>query len=168
MTIRKKLLIVFLWFSVINLSIWVGGTIFHMIVVVPIWSGSPPGSVKDFFGANRAYDYLLNFYGPPWMFIRTLPIFVSLLLGWDSKPHRSLLLVTSLSIVFGILLTIIFVYPINDAIMAKAGEGKSPDEIKRMVGNWIFADRLRFAVMFVGYCCLLWAFRLPVLLSKEQ
>jgi Domain of unknown function (DUF1772) len=168
MILRQKLFIIFLWLAVINLSIWIGGTLFHMIVVLPIWSHLLPGSVKEFFGGTRAYEYLLDFYGPKWMVIRTLPVIISLLLGWYSKRHRYFLLITTLTIAFGIILTIVYVYPINEAIMAKAGEGSSPDEIERMVGNWIFADRLRFAIIFIGYFFLLWAFRLPISLSKSN
>ena len=167
MILREKLLIFFLWLSVINLSIWIGGTLFHMIVVLPIWSQPLPGSVKDFFGGTRAYEYLLDFYGPKWMVIRILPVIISLLLGWKSKRHRYFLLITVLTLVFGIILTIFFVYPINDAIMAKAGEGSSPEEIKRMVHDWILADRVRFAMIFIGYFFLLLAFRLPTNLSKS-
>ena len=167
MTLRRKLFTIFIWLSVINLSIWIGGTLFHMIVVLPIWSQPLPGSVKEFFGRTRAYEYLLDFYGPKWMVIRILPVIISLLLAWNTKRHRKFLLVTVLTLVFGIILTIFYVYPINDAIMAKAGEGSSPEEIKRMVKNWILADRLRFAVIFIGYVFLLWAFRLPIHLSKE-
>jgi len=162
MILREKLFIIFLWLSVINLSIWVGGTLFHMIVVLPIWSQPLPGSVKDFFGGTRAYEYLLDFYGPKWMVIRILPVIISLLLGWNSKRHRNFLLITTLTVVVGIILTILFVYPINEAIMAKAGENSTPEEIKRMVTSWILLDRTRFAIMFVGYFFLLWAFRLPM------
>ena len=162
MVLRQKLYTIFIWLAVINLSIWVGGTLFHMIVVLPIWSQPLPGSVKDFFGRTRAYEYLLDFYGPKWMVIRILPITITLLLAWYSKRHRNYLPVTVSAICFGIILTIIYVYPINDAIMAKAGEGSSPEEIKRMVKTWILGDRLRFGVIFVGYIFLLWAFRLPM------
>ena len=48
MVLRQKLYTIFIWLAVINLSIWVGGTLFHMIVVLPIWSQPLPGSVKDF------------------------------------------------------------------------------------------------------------------------
>lgn len=167
MIVRQKLFIIFLWLSVINLSIWIGGTLFHMIVVLPIWSQPLPGSVKEFFGGTRAYEYLLDFYGPKWMVIRILPVIIALLLGWNRERHRYYLLITVLTVALGIILTIFFVYPINDAIMAKAGEGSSPDEIIRMVNNWILLDRLRFAIIFVGYFFLLWAFRLPIGLSKE-
>ena len=167
MIVRQKLFTIFLWLSVINLSIWIGGTLFHMIVVLPIWSQPLPGSVKEFFGGTRAYEYLLDFYGPKWMVIRILPVIIALLLGWNRKRHRYYLLITVLTLAVGIILTIFFVYPINDAIMAKAGEGSSPDEIRRMVNNWILLDRLRFAIIFAGYFFLLWAFRLPIGLSKN-
>ena len=162
MTIRQILFLIFLWLSVINLSIWIGGTMFHMIVVLPIWSQPLPGSVKDFFGGTHAYEYLLDFYGPKWMIIRIAPIIICLLFGWNSKRHRYFILITLLTIALGLILSIIVVFPINEAIMANAGAGKSTDEIERMVHTWILADRLRFAAIFVGYCFLLWAFRLPI------
>src|SRR5688500_4833004 len=124
MPLRQKLFTIFIWLSVINLSIWVGGTLFHMIVVLPIWSQPLPGSVKDFFGGTRAYEYLLDFYGPKWMVIRILPVIISLLLAWYSKRHRILLLVTVL-------------------------EGSSAEEITQLVKRWILADRIRFAIIFI-------------------
>lgn len=167
MVLRQKLYTIFIWLAVINLSVWVGGTLFHMIVVLPIWNQPLPGSVKEFFGGTRAYEYLLDFYGQKWMVIRILPVIISLLLAWNSKRHRNFLFITVFTLVFGIILTIIYVYPINKAIMAKAGEGSSPEEINRMVKTWILFDRIRFAAIFVGYFFLLWAFRLQMPLSKE-
>ena len=138
---RKKLFTIFLWLSVINLSIWIGGTMFHMIVVLPLWSRPLPGSIENFFGGTRAYEYLLDFYGPMWMLIRILPIVIALLLGWDSRRHRYFILITLLTIAFGVIWSIIMVFPINEIIMAKAGVGSSPEEIKGMVHTWIQSDR---------------------------
>jgi uncharacterized membrane protein len=133
-----------------------------MIVVLPIWSHPLPGSVKEFFGQTRAYEYLLNFYGPKWMVIRILPVIISLFLGWYSKRHRYFLLITTMTLVLGIALTIVFVYPINEQIMANAGAGNKPEEIIRMVNDWILLDRIRFGIVFTGYLFLLWAFRLRI------
>lgn len=164
---RQKLFIIFLWLSVINLSIWIGGTLFHMIVVLPLWSQPLPGSVHDFFGGTRAYEYLLDFYGLQWMVIRIFPIVVSLWLGWNYKQHRNLLSITILAIILGVILSIQVVFPINEVIMSQAGEGTSPEEIIKMVKTWIFADRIRFAILFIGYILLLWAFRLPIGASRK-
>ncbi len=51
--------------------------------------------------------------------------------------------------------------------MAKAGADKSAEEIKTMVEKWLFGDKLRFAVMLVGYFFLLKAFRLPISEQKS-
>jgi len=164
---RQKLFTIFIWLSVINLSIWIGGTLFHMMLSCPCGSHPIPGSIKHYFGGTRLYEYLLDFYGPKSMIFRIAPIIIALLLGWHSKRHRNFLLITMLTLVSGIIFTIFYVYPINDAIMARAGEGISADEIVRMVNNWILADRMRFGVVFIGYFFLLWAFRLPLPMWKS-
>lgn len=161
MTLRNASTNFFLWFSVIGLSLWVGGTIFSMTVIVPMWSASPPQSVADFFGGTSFTEHIYNFFGPPWMAIRTLPILICLGLTWYSKYHRRYLLITILTLAFGVIFTLLYVYPINSVLMA-AGAGKSPEEITKLVNNWIIADRFRFAVMIIGYFFLLKAFRLPI------
>jgi uncharacterized membrane protein len=166
MKVRKALFNFFLWWAVIGFSIWLGGTIFSMSVVVPMWSEAPPQSVKEFFGETSFNKYIFNFFGPPWMAIRNLPILIALLLGWYSKPHRWYLIITFTSLIIGIIYTFTYIYPINDLLMTRAGADKSAEEIRVMVDKWIFADRLRFAVMLIGYFFLLKAFRLPELGKK--
>lgn len=167
MELRKKLFIFFLWLSVINLSIWIGGTLFHMTVVLPLWSQPLPDSVYRFFGGTRAYEYLLDFYGPQWMVIRIAPIIISLLLGWRYKQHRNCLLITILTIALSVILSIVVVFPINDVIMGKGGGSSSPEDIKRMVNTWIWADRIRFVLVSIGYLFLLWAFRIPMITKSD-
>ena len=162
MATRKRLFNFFLWWAALGFSIWVGGTIFSMTVVVPMWSEAPPQSVKEFFSETSFNKYIFNFFGPPWMAIRNMPVLIALLLGWSSKPHRQYLLITFVSLIIGVIYTFSYIYPINDVLMTKAGADKSPEEIRTMVDKWIFADRLRFAVMLIGYFFLLKAFRLPV------
>ena len=166
MTTRKMLFNFFLWWAVLGFSIWLGGTIFSMTVIVPMWSEAPPQSVKEFFSETSFNKYIFNFFGPPWMAIRNLPVLIALVLGWDSKLHRQYLLITFISLIIGIIYTFTYIYPINDILMTKAGSDKSAEEIRTMVDKWIFADRLRFAVMLIGYFFLLKAFRLPVLGNK--
>jgi hypothetical protein len=143
MSLRNRLFHFFLWWAVIGFSVWLGGTVFSMTVVVPMWSEAPPQSVKEFFGGTSFNTYIFNF------------------LGWYSKPHRRYLLITFISLLIGIIFTATYIYPINDILMTRAGGEHSPDEIRAMVDQWIFADRIRFVVMGIGYFFLLKAFRLP-------
>jgi uncharacterized membrane protein len=167
MSLREKLFTFFIWWAVIGFSIWVGGTIFSMTVIVPMWSESPPTSVKHFFGDTTFNKYIFNFFGPPWMAIRNLPALIALLLGWYSKPHRKYLLITVITIILGLVYTFSYIYPINDILMTKAGGDRSAEEIQRMADKWVFADRLRFAIMLVGYFFLLKAFRHPIDAPKQ-
>jgi len=102
------------------------------------------------------------------MVIRILPIIIALVLGWNYKQHRNFLLITILTIATGVVLSIIIVFPINEAIMAKAGQDKTPEEIEQMVKTWILADQFRFAILFIGYFFLLWAFQLPMRKSPDS
>ncbi|MBK9226623.1 MAG: DUF1772 domain-containing protein [Ignavibacteria bacterium] len=161
MITRKKLFNFFLWWAVFGFSIWLGGTIFSMSVVVPMWVKHLHNQLKN----SSKRQVLINtslIFGPPWMAIRNLPVLIALVLGWYSKQHRQYLLITFISLIIGIIYTITYVYPINDILMIKAGANKSAEEIITMVDKWIFADRLRFAVMLVGYFFLLKAFRITI------
>jgi len=92
---RKNLLDFFLWWSVIGSSIWVGGTLYMMLVIDPQWSTNPPDSVRFFFGQTEFTKYIWNSFGPPFIIFRSLlPQVMALLLGWYSKPHRKYLLIT--------------------------------------------------------------------------
>ena len=92
MTIRGRLLVAFLWLSVIALSTWVGGTLYQMLVIVPLWNASPPESVRAFFRGTDYKRTILHFFGPPFMLVRMLPLVAALLAGWHSPRHRAPLL----------------------------------------------------------------------------
>jgi hypothetical protein len=162
MDLKKTLLNVFLWLAVIGMSLWVGGTVFSMSVVVPMWSETPPESVKAFFGGTSFNKYIFNFFGPPWMVGRNLPILIALILSWNSRLHRRYLLITFITFIAGVLYTLFYIYPINEVLMMQAGGNHSAEEIQKMVKQWVVADRLRFVVGFIGYIFLLKAFRLPI------
>jgi hypothetical protein len=61
-----------------------------------------------------------------------------------------------------------YIYPINAVLFAQAGGSHSGDEIRGMAGDWIFADRLRFAVGVIGFLAALQAFRLPLLVCQGK
>lgn len=158
---RNVLFQFFLWWAVLGFSIWAGGTIFSMTVIVPMWSESLPKSAVDFFGNTSFNKHIFNFFGPPWMAARSLPILAVLALGWRSQLHRRYLLITAGVMIVAIIFTIAYIYPINDVLMIQAGRGRSAEEIQSMAHRWILADRARFVFMLIGYYFLLKAFRLP-------
>jgi hypothetical protein len=152
---------ILLWFSVLSLGVWVGGTLFHMLVLQPMWSYDPPASVRFFFRETRFNKSVWNFYGPPFMAARLVPLILCVTLGWRCVPQQQgLLLVAGVTWIAITFFTLIYIYPINDVLFLQAGGSLSPEQVRAMVGKWLFADRLRFAVGTAGYLCLLKVFSL--------
>lgn len=161
MTTRNRIAQVLLWLAVLGLSIWVGGTLYQMLVVVPMWSASPPESVRAFFSGTRYNETIWNFFGPPFMAARLAPLLGALLMGWHLPQHRKWLLVAVVCMAFGVVFTLAYIYPINDLLFAQAGGNRSPEEIQAMARQWIMADRVRFGVGVIGFLALLRALSIP-------
>ena len=144
---------------------WVGGTMFSMLVIVPTWNASLPESLTALFIETEYGRNIWNFFGPPWMIARNLPVVLALAAGWHLRTHRKLLLFVAGCAVCGVAGTLIWIYPINDVLFFKAGFGLSTDELRELANRWIWADRLRFAVGVTSFVVLLRAFSLPLVPS---
>lgn len=162
MSLRDHALDLLLWYSVLAWGTWLGGTLYQMLVVVPLWSVSPPESVRAFFTTTDYNRTIVHFFGPPFMAARTVPLLVALAVAWHRPAHRLPLLIAAVGVVLATIFTIVYVYPINAVLFAQAGGTGSPEQITAMVRQWIWADRLRFGVGVVAFLSLLWAFRLPL------
>ena len=155
MTMRNRNTQVLLWLSILSMSIWVGGTIYQMAVIVPLWSASPPESVRTFFLGTQFNSKIGNFFGPHIMPLRALPVLGLLIAGWNLRTHRKYFLLMAGCMAVGVLLTLGYIYPINDVLFAQAGGNRSAEEIRTMVRHWILADRVRLVIMSVGFLGLL-------------
>jgi len=163
--LRERALNVLLWYSVLAWGTWFGGTLYQMLVVVPMWSAAPPESVREFFGGTSYMAHIFNFFGPPYMAARVLPVVIALALAWHLPRLRRLLGLACVLLVATVVFTLAYIYPINDVLFVGAGGELAADEIRRMVSTWIWADRLRFGVGVIAFVALLQAFRMP--LSQE-
>src|SRR5450432_1626252 len=146
----------FLWFAVISLGLWVGGTLFHILVIQPLWTTNPPVSVNFFFTKTTFNKTIWNFFGPPWMAARLIPLLLCILIGWKEAGSKKLyLVVAGVCWIFITIYTLAFIYPINDILFKQAAENYPVEFVKELVKKWLFADRLRFVIGTAGYLCLL-------------
>jgi hypothetical protein len=143
-----------LWVSVVNAAIWFGGKVFMMLVFNPLWTASPPQSVRAYWVDARFYDTIFNFFGPAWQIGRTVPVLAALLACWSLPRHRALLLLNVGTLLAGVAMTLFYIYPINDVLFTPAIDGLSKDVARDMTENWVVADRVRFAIMCVGFVAL--------------
>jgi Domain of unknown function (DUF1772) len=164
---RDRVMVLMLWLTIIGLGSWAGGTLYQMVEVVPVWSASPPESVRTFFRDTDFGRHKVRFFGPPTMAARNLPLILALAAAWPRPRHRAWLLLAFGCFAFGLVFTLAYVYPINAVLFNQAGGDGSASEIRSMVARWIFADRLRFVIGLVGLFAVLQAFRLPMRPSPE-
>lgn len=162
MALRERTLNVLLWYSILAWGTWFGGTLFQMLVVVPMWSSSPPESVRAFFLGTVYNQTIFHFFGPPFMAARVIPIILALLLAWHLPKHRAALGTATLCLVAAVVFTLTYIYPINSVLFEQAGGDHTAAEIAQMTHAWIWADRLRFGIGIVAFIAILKAFRLPL------
>ncbi|HEX6127235.1 MAG TPA: DUF1772 domain-containing protein [Pyrinomonadaceae bacterium] len=159
---RAKLFSLFLWLAIIAAATWFGGTLYQMLVIVPMWAASPPESVREFFTQTRYNETIWNFFGPPFMIARSLPLVLAIIFGWHLRPQRTWLLIAVLVKAFGIAFTLFYIYPINEVLFLNAGGNHSPEEVRQLVDKWVLSDRIRFVVGTIGFISLLRALSLPI------
>jgi hypothetical protein len=161
-SIRNQALNVLLWYAIFAWGIWLGGTVYQMVVVVPLWSASPPESVRAFFHGTDYNRTIFRFFGPPFMAARLIPTLIALALAWRLPKHRLALGVAAVCLTTTVIFTLTYVYPINAILFEQAGGQHSAIEIAEMVRTWIWADQIRLGVGVVAFVAILRAFRLPL------
>lgn len=151
MTIRDTITLILLWVSVLSWSIWIGGTIYQMLVIVPIWSAALPESLRAFFTGTNFNRTILRFFGPRWMPVRVLPVLGLLFFGWNLPGHRPLFIAAAACVTIGVAFTLAYLYPLNRILFDQAGANHTAEEIRALVRRWITADRVRLLLISVGY-----------------
>jgi hypothetical protein len=59
-----------------------------MLVFNPLWTASPPESVRAYWVDAHFYDTIFNFFGPAWQIGRIVPALGALLACWSLPRHR--------------------------------------------------------------------------------
>ncbi len=156
---RGTVLLVSLWIAVILMAIWIGGTVYQMTVIVPLWTASLPESLSSFMHGTDFGRTVLNFFGLNFGPLGLVALVVALAAGWRSPTHRAALLVALTSYLFIIAFTVLYIYPTLPTILA--GGASTVEETRIVLHRFILADRFRFVIGFGTFLALLWAFRLP-------
>jgi hypothetical protein len=155
---RERILSGSLWLAILLMAMWVGGTLYQMVVVVPLWTASFPESLRSFLTMGYTQT-VLQFFGPPFIAARTLTLLIALVAGWTSKPHRRWLAVAFCSWLFVAGFTLLYIYPINDRLFVDGLPQLPVEQIHELLERWIVADRFRFIIGCVTFVAVLRAFR---------
>ena len=148
---------ILLWIIVAAWGFWLGGLIYEMVVILPLWSANLPQSVLEW---NSRPNFIVN----PTRFY--IPIVITLILSslsatvlnWKSNNHRIWLIISSVCAITAFVFTIIYFFPKNDVLFRNQNTGLSSEEITAIANAWIQANQIRCGIMFVGFFAALKAF----------
>lgn len=146
-----------LWIAVAAWGFWLGGLIYEMVVMMPLWSANLPQSVIEW---NSRPDFIINptrFYLPV---VITLILSSSLatVLNWKSGKHRIWLILSTVCVITAFVFTIVYFFPKNDVLFRNQSSGLSGEEITAIANAWIRANWIRVGIMIVGFFAALKAF----------
>lgn len=155
---RHKLAYRLLFASVFAWGIWCGGRVFNELVTVPIWSASPPESLK-------VYRELPRKGGAPFYLIFH-PLYVVLAIGatlaaWKSARRARKWLALSALIAIAITIYLMFfLTPLISSMFRYSVAGDlSVSEIVAGVERWKLGNRIGLLVDLFGFACSVIALR---------
>jgi Domain of unknown function (DUF1772) len=149
---RDKLASCLLIASVIVWGIWCGGQVFNELMIVPIWSASPPESLKVYFELPRKG-------GAPF-FPLFNPLFVILAVAatvaaWKFARRSRKWLALSALIAIAVCISLLFyLAPLVQSMVRHSVAGDLPgSEIVAGVERWKLGNRIRLVVELFGFVC---------------
>ena len=156
---RRKLASWLLIASVFVWGIWCGGQVFNELMTVPIWSASPPESLKVYRELPRK--------GGASFFLIFHPTFVALAIGatlaaWKSaRRARKWLALSALIAVIPTIYLMFYLTPLVGSMFRHSVAGDLPaSEIVAGVERWKLGNRIRLLVELFGFACSVIALRL--------
>jgi Domain of unknown function (DUF1772) len=155
---RHKLASGLLIASVFAWGIWCGGRVFNELMTVPIWSASPPESLKVYRELPRK--------GGASFFLIFHPLFVALAIGatlaaWKSaRRARKWLALSALIAVVPTIYLMFYLTPLVGSVFRHSVAGDLPaSEIVANVERWRLGNRICSLVELFGFACSVIALR---------
>lgn len=139
---------------VIILGITIGGGLYETLVVMPLWSATPPDSVIAFYQHNVANpQFVLDPGGRFWTFITPLLgllAIVTLLSGirTDAGHRRWRMMAAGLALIV-VVFTFVWFVPNIIRLLGSAVTTMSPDDVANLTDWWVRLNWVR-AVVYVG------------------
>ena len=151
---------ILLWITVIAWGFWLGGLIYEMVVITPLWSANLPNSVIEW---NTRPDFVINptrFYLPIVLAL-ILSSLLATILNWKSDSRRIWLILSTVCVITTFAFTLVYFFPKNEVLFRSQFTGLSGEEITMIANAWTRANWIRVGIMIVGFFAALRAFNLP-------
>lgn len=147
------------------LGVEIGGGLYETLVVMPLWSLSPPDSVVAYHQHNVAYpQFALNAGGRFWMFntpLTGLMAIAALISGLKTRPeHRKWRVAATVLALIVVVFTFAWFVP-KIMILGQGGAGLSAEQITSLTNWWVRLNWVRVVLYSGGWLAGLRALTIP-------
>lgn len=161
MRIRHNAAEALLYAAAVVFAVWFGGQVFNALMVIPVWSASPPESVVAYNGALRQYgQHRTNFFAlfnPLWV---TLLLCASLGLGrGGGRSRRRWVYAFALCSAVSTLAVLGWMAPTVGRTQRAMMDGSHGPEHLATMRLWVGANWARLGLELCGLLCALRAMR---------
>jgi len=141
---------ILIWIAVAAWGFWLGGLIYEIVVIIPLWSANLPNSVLEWnsrpnFVANPTRFYI------PIVLTLILSSLLATILNWKSRNQRLWLILSTVCVITAFVFTLVYFFPKNDVLFRNQISGLSGEEITAIAHAWIQANYFRLGIMIVGF-----------------
>jgi hypothetical protein len=145
-----------LWLFVILAALVIGGGLYELRVVLPLWAHAPPESVWH-FAAERVNNPLdtPNSGMRLWIFLTPAHLLVSiatLIAAWKTRAEHRRWVIVSTAIFIGLHLSALFYFvPAIDKLFMSRQLNLDPAEVASRARWWVNLTWGRFVIGLIGY-----------------
>jgi hypothetical protein len=166
MTRRLSIAQVFLWLFVVVLGIAIGGGLYEQLVVMPLWSLTPPDSVLAYYQHNIAYpQFVLNQGGRFWIFFTPtlgLLTIATLVSGIKTQAvHRRWRIAATALALIVIVFTFAWFVPNIILLTGKGVTELSAEHITGLTNRWVRLNWVRALIYIAAWLAGLRALTIP-------
>ena len=156
---------IFLWLFVIVLGLEIGAGLYETLVVLPVWTLTPPESVLAYHQHTLAYpQFALNAGGRFWMFFTPLTgllAIAALVSGLKTRAeHRKWRVIATVLALLVVGFTFAWFVP-KIMILGRGGPGLSGEHIASLTNWWVRLNWVRVALYATGWLSGLRALTIP-------
>ena len=160
MTIYEVFAQILFCITILLIGISVGGNVYEILVIDPLWSASPPESVRTFFQGTSFAKAMQKFWLSKLAKYSLFFLIATVVLGWAVPARRLWLILALCSTAATYVLTLRYIFRKKVALFAKAGNGMTSEAIVRMTKQFLVADRVRLLFKICTFIFLLRALTL--------
>ena len=157
---------ILLWLFVVLFGIQLGGGLYETLVIVPLWSASPPQSVWGWSALRNANpQFAIDSGRRFWIFVTPavgLLAIAALLSGWRTPwEHRKWLIAATLTAFIMVIIAFVYFVPSLIELMNAPPNAANAAQIGAKARLWWMLNWVRVALLVAAWLCALRALQIP-------